>query len=1300
MKKIKEFFGRLIANRALVLPLIVGICLLAVVNFGVLKKSAHTKPNNNLPVNIENVIIYPDRANPAMFTYDRVSGGCIITGIKKEVSVDKYAFIILPESTASGTVVGVADGAFKNSPIKGVIVPTTVKAVGEGAFENCTELKFVKFLSATEGAINTTVIYKAAFKNCTNLKDVRLGNTIGEVKDEAFGFSVERLVVESGKIYASIKANGAVGGAVDKNTVILTQATVAGHVVDDGSNDYLKYFYNLSECVLDGVTYLEYTLKGDIITLTLNLSGGEMADGVAGVIYRTTISFVKVEDNDGTIKLKVLDDNYNLVDLEDNTISLPVVRKLGYWFKEWRTDSGAVYSKIDQSLNEDITLNAIFLPRLIFIDFETNGGVNDERNLSGSTEKISYSTGGNQRELYPATKEYSIFCGWYLDADFKTPISAINDNIFNYITYFDEGKPESEIEKQKTITIYAKFETILTIDSGVVVGVNSLAKNLNEIVIPESVNGLNISAIGDDCFNTCYNLKSLSIKARISAIGNRAFKGCDSLEKLVYDGVGLVTIGDSAFENCTSLVDFTIKNSVKSIGKNAFKNCASLNKITIEEGLLITKIEDGTFENCWSLTTINLPNGVSWFGENAFKNCAMLNANTFDNIKFSVLKKNCFEGVLKLKKLTLGKTLQVVEAGVFKNCKGLESVEFESEFSYLTIEDDMFFGATSLQSVTLPSCVTKIGANAFYNCTALNTCALAEGLLEIGESAFCGSAITVVNIPNSCVKIGKNAFAGLNILTLNIGERVCGWWSGDNFLAIESVYDLVNVLKSGRAITYSAPYVLDESGFIESADSRLPKIIVANSVKGINAGAFDNCTNLTSLLFERESGWFAGTEELTIQNSSGNTEILERIKTTSIANEAVLVIENGVVTGCTASINKISLLVVPEGVTEIKSGSISTGENITKIILPSTLKKIEAGAISGLNNLQSIQFVDELYWYKNGESVLLGNPQISATILQTLDYDLVKKEMFNIFGKTLVGLTEEGKSANELRLPAFVEEIAKNALDGSLATKIIVGSKVKTFGDYAFAGAKNVKNIIFESGSAPLSFGEGCFNGLEYLEEIALPEGVTTVGANLFEGCKSLKSVDLGNIETISANMFKGCSALTTITGLENVKVIGDRAFMFCVKLESFICPTNLSCIGLFAFYNCIKLESVQFNEGLTIIGESAFSGCESLGETVTLTDSVREVGGNCFSNCFSLKTLVFGSGIEKIGAYLVFNNNGIASVTNIVLADGLCFGLYEIESNEPIISGIVIGTKDFTSGSGLAYYFNKQYKHLVWIKN
>ena len=244
MKKIKEFFGRLIANRTLVLPLIVGICLLAVVNFGVLKKSAHTKPNNNFPVNIENVIIYPDRANPAMFTYDRVGGGCIITGVKKEVSVDKYAFIILPESTASGTVVGVADGAFKNSPIKGVIVPTTIKTVGEGAFENCTELKFVKFLSVTEGAINTTVIYKDAFKNCTNLKDVRLGNTIGEVKNGAFGFSVERLVVESGKIYASIKANGAVGGAVDKNTVILTQATVAGNVVDDGSNDYLKYFYN------------------------------------------------------------------------------------------------------------------------------------------------------------------------------------------------------------------------------------------------------------------------------------------------------------------------------------------------------------------------------------------------------------------------------------------------------------------------------------------------------------------------------------------------------------------------------------------------------------------------------------------------------------------------------------------------------------------------------------------------------------------------------------------------------------------------------------------------------------------------------------------------------------------------------------------------------------------------------------------------------------------------------------------------------------------------------------------------
>ena len=61
------------------------------------------------------------------------------------------------------------------------------------------------------------------------------------------------------------------------------------------------------------------------------------------------------------------------------------------------------------------------------------------------------------------------------------------------------------------------------------------------IVIPDTVKGMNIQAISDDAFENCKNIKSITIPETVRMIENGAFRGCspDLVLKVTKDSAGL-----------------------------------------------------------------------------------------------------------------------------------------------------------------------------------------------------------------------------------------------------------------------------------------------------------------------------------------------------------------------------------------------------------------------------------------------------------------------------------------------------------------------------------------------------------------------------------------------------------------------------------------------------------------------------------------------------------------------------------------------------------------------------------------
>ena len=133
--------------------------------------------------------------------------------------------------------------------------------------------------------------------------------------------------------------------------------------------------------------------------------------------------------------------------------------------------------------------------------------------------------------------------------------------------------------------------------------------------------GSGVTSIGENAFNNCQSLASITIPNSVTSIGSNAFRNCPSLASITIPG-GVTSIGSNAFNNCQSLASITIPGGVTSIGSNTFNNCHSLASITIPDG--VTSISTNAFNNCQSLASITIPDGVTSIGTNAFYNCYSL----------------------------------------------------------------------------------------------------------------------------------------------------------------------------------------------------------------------------------------------------------------------------------------------------------------------------------------------------------------------------------------------------------------------------------------------------------------------------------------------------------------------------------------------------------------------------------------------------------------------------------------------------------------------------------------------------
>jgi len=295
------------------------------------------------------------------------------------------------------------------------------------------------------------------------------------------------------------------------------------------------------------------------------------------------------------------------------------------------------------------------------------------------------------------------------------------------------------------------------------------------VVIPEEVTYMNrsrkVTSIGENAFDGCSELTSVTIPNSVTSIGKSAFYYCMKLTSISIPN-SVTSIGVSAFQHCINLTSVTIPNSVTSIGDVAFAGCTSLTSVTI--GTSVTSIGEGAFNGCSGLTSVTIPNSVTSIGDYAFFFCTGLTSVTISN-SITSIGAQTFCYCTSLTTVTIPNNVTSIGDYAFSSCSGLSSVTIGT--SVTSIGEGSFIVCSGLTSVTIPNGVTSIGDYAFENCTGLTSVTIPNSITSIGESAFSGCDIPeVISKIENPFNIDANTFSNNTYLnaTLSVPAGTIG----------------------------------------------------------------------------------------------------------------------------------------------------------------------------------------------------------------------------------------------------------------------------------------------------------------------------------------------------------------------------------------------------------------------------------------------------------------------------------------------------------------------------------------------
>ena len=366
----------------------------------------------------------------------------------------------------------------------------------------------------------------------------------------------------------------------------------------------------------------------------------------------------------------------------------------------------------------------------------------------------------------------------------------------------------------------------------------------------------------------------------------------------------------------------------------------------------------------------------------------------------------------------------------------------------------------------------------------------------------------------------------------------------------------------------------------------------------------------------------------------------------------------------------ITELVIEEGAKYIETAAFENYKNLKTVTLPSTMEVIGLRAFQNCTALESINIPSSVTRIR--ESAFYNCPKLT---IKTLDTTNIKIETLAFNSCTIEDLIINN-SNKDLNSIAFSKCVIKNAKVPAEKVSYLNGSEINA--------------ITISSGT---KLDDGLLKNQTTLTKVSIPDSITTIGNEVFNGCSSLTSINIPkSVSSIGYNMLDGCDSLSSITvdsknitfdsrencnaiietstntllyGCNNtiipssITTLGSDAFNYKKEMTSIVIPSSVTSIKSSAFAGCESLKTagpiggdynIQFGwtteipsnaffysdlemidipNGITVIGDDAFNGCYKL-NSVVIPESITDIETRAFKNCKKLESITYKGTIEQ----------------------------------------------------------------------
>lgn len=685
---------------------------------------------------------------------------------------------------------------------------------------------------------------------------------------------------------------------------------------------------------------------------------------------------------------------------------------------------------------------------------------------------------------------------------------------------------------------------------------------LSRVIIPTSV-----TKIGAEAFANATKLSAVTFETGANeqalTIAKKAFSGCTALEKIMLPARlsnivltkyvvenGEVNVNDTnnAFVGCTALVSIQVANSsttYKSVdgvlytadGKTLlYCPATKAGAFSIPSGT--QAIAPGAFIGCNELTEVTLPNTITLVGE-----CAFYGLES------------------KLEKVTFAEKAfndTIVEKYAFRGCAALEEVVFGAGSRVSTLGEGAFYGCKALESFTVPTTMTFIGAEAFRDCIAMETLSFAPNgkTLAFGEDVFYGcTSLESVDLPLNVSTIPGIFNGCTSLVAVNVAEGSQYLTSKEGVVYNKEMTEIL-FFPQGKTGEFILPETVTTiaNGVFRNVKG-LSKLTIYNTIAVIGAEAFRDA-KITEIVF---------VDHDTAENATALVIGDSAFRGVSTGN-LVLPVHTTVLGTYSFRGAGFSSITLNEGLVEIGYGAFQEYQKFA-ITIPATVKTIGDYAFYNSYNLG--------YSYRDGYVKFAENSQLES-----------------IGDHAFASCT----SLRELTLPATLVEI----------------------GAYAFEYSYDLRYVTFAENGSLKVIGAHAFDGcsdLTYGGTLTIPATVTEIGAYAFYGCSYMKYLAFEDAEGAADLILGAPYSYTTTNDVGATVTVTERGHVFenCTYLEGVSLPARLVEIAEYSFYRAGKygynystweyepkmVVTFAENSRLMTIGAYAFANANMIGELI-----------------------------------------------------------------------------------------------------